>query len=131
MKMWNVSTRCWRYVCSLYDVRAFVILFYFLQLCGQQLDAFYNEQGKDDVKRVFEKLGEATEKCDIPVYISDMVKNLIKLAESGWNEPPKPSQAPLNIKNPYQNNNNENLPNNSGYYESHYSNNYPPTIQEM
>lgn len=112
-----------------FDKRSCNILFYyFLQLCGQQLDAFYNEQGKDDVKTVFKKLAEATEKCDGPVYISDMVKNLIKLAESGWNEQPK---APLNIKNPYQNNNNENLPNNSGYYESHYSSNYPPTIQEM
>lgn len=102
-----------------------------LKLCGQQLDTFYNEQGKDDVKTVFKKLGEATEKCDVPAYFSDMIKNLIKLAESGWNEQPKPSQAPLNIKNPYQNANNENLPNNSGYYESHYSSNYPPTIQEM
>lgn len=106
------------------------MFYYFLQLCGQQLDAFYNELGKDDVKSVFKKLGEATEKSDVPGYISDMVKNLIKLAESGWNEQPKP-QALSNIKNPYQNNNNENIPNNSGYYESHYSSNYPPTIQEM
>jgi len=93
------------------------------------LDAFFNDQNKDEVKNVLKKLEDLTGHCDISGHICDMVKNIIKQAETSWTEQP---QVPTtsSIKNPYQNNGEiaENLPPNQVYYDT-YNSSYP--IQEM
>ena len=91
------------------------------------MDGFFKEQGKDDVKSVLKKLDEMTE-CDISVYISDMVKNLIKLAENGWMDQPK-APTTSSIKNPYQNN--ENLAGNAAFYDNNSYNYSGAAIQDM
>lgn len=103
---------------------------YLSQLCGLQLDTFFTNQGKDDVKNVLKKLSDMTNSdSDVTGHICEMAQNIVKLATTGWSDQPKATTT-SNIKNPYQNNGRipENLPANAGYYDS-YNSNYP--IQEM
>ena len=85
------------------------------------MDNYFIEHQKDDFKNILRKLNEATEH-DISGHLVEMVKNLTQLAENGWMEQQKPTTS--NIKNPYQNNGEENLHAGISYNDS-YSSNYP------